>query len=317
MIKFHSEFAKRLEAYVRLRQGLGLKFTKQIKILRAFDQFLQTRAYQHMLTEALVLEFATASSPGAKAYNAQRYQVVRHFTDYMAAYQPDAPQLDPKKLIRPKTRHAIRIPTDEELSRLMTEGERISTCNPMRNLSLHTIIGLVASTGLRIGEIVRLDKSDVDLERGQLLVRKTKFGKDRIVPVHPSTRRNLQYYAHVRDEVFRGCESPAFFISTKERRFTIGGLGRDFLELRHRSGLEGSGYAGMGFHSLRHKFAVTRLATWYKEDKDPQAMLPLLATYMGHAHYTDTAHYLSATVELLGVAAARFHAGFQEKECRP
>lgn len=312
MITFQGNFAKHLADYVRLRRSLGLKFKDQERVLLAFDQFVAERDYQGTLTQELALEFATAKqgiSPNRSAY---RYQVVRHFSDYLATFVPSTPQLDSTVLRRPRTRPPAYIFTEEQLNMLLHEAIHISTYNPLRGIALHAMVGLAASTGMRLGEVIRLDRGDVDLDSGVLLIKQTKFAKDRLVPVHSSTREILCGYASTRDAAFPSAWTPAFFINMSCRRFAKQTLEASFLELTQRSGLRAAHDKGPSFHSLRHSFAVRRLIAWYKAGMDVQAMLPALATYMGHVNYTDTAYYLTATAELLGLAAEKLQAGVEE-----
>jgi integrase len=162
---------------------------------------------------------------------------------------------------------------------------------------------LLASTGLRSGEALRLDRADVDLVSGVLTIRKTKFRKDRLVPVHATTRGALQQYAHDRDAAFSTPKDCAFFLSSRGNRLSSPGLQIAFAETRKLAGLDDG--KPLRPHDLRHRFAVTRLALWHQERADVQALLPLLATYLGHASYSDTAYYITGTAELLALAADR------------
>ena len=306
MKTFKSTFADRLDAYVKLRRGLGLKFTKQESDLHAFDRYVDERAYEGLLTQELALDYATAKTDVSQGWCARRYQVVRHFSDYLATFEPLTPRLDPKALRRPPTRPAACIFTEDEIAAFLHEARHVSTRNPVRGITLHAMVGLAASTGMRVGEVVRLDKADVDLDVGVLTVRRTKFAKDRLVPVHTTTRYVLRNYAAVRDTTFVDCGCPAFFVNLCRRRYSEHTLSLAFWNLACRVGLRSDKGKGASFHSLRHSFAVRRLVARYRAGIDVQAMLPALATYMGHVHYRDTAWYLTATPELLGLAAGRY-----------
>jgi len=212
-------------------------------------------------------------------------------------------------LPRPSSRPVRYIINDEELARLLREARYISKKQPVRGITLHTIVGLAASTGVRIGEVVRLDRVDVDLATGVLLIRQSKFRKDRYVPTHPSTLEAIRRYAALRDSTFPDCRDAAFFVTMRRRRFARNTLQQAVCKIARRAGLRGSRSAGISFHSLRHRFAVKRLIAWYEAGVDVQTMLPMLATYMGHVCYSDTAYYLTATPELLGLAAERCQAG--------
>lgn len=314
MTSFQSHFAEHLAGYVRLRRSLGLKFKWQERLLHAFDQFLTEQDFQGPLTQELALEFATAKQGTSLNHNACCYQVVRHFSDYLATFVPGTPRLNSTVLRRPMTRPPAYIFTEEQLDALLHEALHISKNYPLRGITLHAMVGLAASTGLRISELIRLDKGDVGLDSGVLLIRQTKFAKDRLVPIHPSTLEVLCGYAAARgyDAALPDAVTPAFFINMRRKRFAKQTLQAAFLELTRRLGLRG----GLGkkpcFHSLRHSFAVRRLVAWYKAGMDVQAMLPALATYMGHVRYTNTAYYLTATAELLGLAAEKLQAGVEE-----
>jgi integrase len=171
------------------------------------------------------------------------------------------------------------------------------------------VIGLAASTGLRIGEIVRLDEGDVALEPdgGLLRIQGSKFKKDRLVPLHPSTVAILRAYRLARDAAIVKQDCPAFFRSLRGRRYTSHTLEGALCRLGRENRLREPTGPGPNFHRLRHRFAVQRLIAWYEQGVDVQAKLPALATYMGHVSYTETAHYLTATSELMRLAASRRH----------
>jgi integrase len=156
---------------------------------------------------------------------------------------------------------------------------------------------------LRSGEALRLDRANVDLAGGVLHIRKTKFRKDRLVPVHMTTLAALRTYARHRDAAFPAPKDAAFFLSSRGNRLSPSGLNVAFGRACALAGLDGG--KALRPHDLRHRFAIARLAAWHREGADVQAMLPLLATYLGHGRYTDTAYYVTGTAELLGIAASR------------
>ncbi len=307
MTTFKSCFGKRLDAYIKLRRGLGYKYEGQSAILRRFDKYVCERKYNGALTQKLAMDFASANPNVRPTEVSRRYYVVRHFSEYLATFEPHTPRLDPKGMPDHKTRPSAYIFTEEELIRLLHEAHNVSSKNPIRGITLHAMVGLAASTGLRISEVVRLDKKDVNLETGVLSIRQTKFFKDRLVPMHETTRKVLCDYASIRDTVFAGCDCPSFFINMWRTRFSRHTLQLSFWELARRTGLRGDSGHGPSFHDLRHAFAVRRLVEWYKAGKNVQALLPALATYMGHVHYRHTAYYITATAELLDLAADRYH----------
>jgi len=304
---FRSAYAKRLAGYIQLRQSLGYKMDNQTGVLRMFDTYVHVRQHRGPLSQALAVSFATANPHVSRSECWRRYQFVRHFAEYMAGFDPHAPILDPKALAMVRERSPIRIVSEADLGRLLNAARDISSRHPILGITLHAMIGLAASTGLRIGEIVRLDMSDVDLNGSVLTVRQTKFKKDRLVPIHASMATVLRRYVAAREAAILKRDSVPFFLSLRGRRCTRHTLEGALCTLGRKIGIRGVIGKGPNFHSLRHRFAVQRLVAWYRQGADVQAMLPFLATYMGHSDYTSTAYYLTTTPELMAVAAARYH----------
>ncbi len=305
MTTFRSSFAPYLNSYVKLRRGLGFNFFAQTAVLRAFDRFITDKHVGAPLTQQLALDFAAHGRHDSAALAARRYHVVRLFADYVATFEPTTPPFDPRALTMPRHRPPPHIYSPAELKRLLAGTAKISTRHPMRGVTLHAMVGLAVSSGLRIGEVASLDRDDVDLVTGVISIRHSKFNKDRLVPVHPSTRDALQQYSTRRDTAFPTPVSSAFFLQMRGGRFSKHTIQMSFWELTRSVGLRGDTGKGPRFHDLRHTFAVRRLTAWYDAGLDVQALLPSLATYLGHGHYTDTAWYLTITPELLSLAASR------------
>jgi len=236
---------------------------------------------------------------------ARRHAVLRRFAEYLAIFEPRTEVLDPQALPRCRATPPARLLDDTELARLLAAARAVGGPGSLRGRTLYTLIGLLGSSGLRSGEALRLDRSDVDLVRGVLAIRQTKFRKDRLVPVHATTCVQLRAYASERDRAFARAVSPAFFLSLRGRRLSPTGLGNAFRQARACAGLDGDQPRPVRPHDLRHRFAIARLVTSYRAGLDVQAQLPLLATYLGHVRYSDTAYYITGTAELLGLAAAR------------
>lgn len=302
MSSFAKALAARVEDYLTLRRSLGYSFQKQAATLRALVRHAEAEQLDGPLTRDMALTFVF-SWPGTANGRAVRHGVVRRFCEYLAVYDPRTEALDPRELPRSRAIPPPRILTDGELGSLMAACRRVSPDYPERARVLGPLVGLLASTGLRSGEALRLDRADVDLAGGVLHIRRTKFRKDRLVPVHPTTLTALRNYARHRDAVFPMPRDLAFFLSSRGNRLSSPGLHAAFGAARELSGLGSD--KGLRPHDLRHRFAVTRLAVWHQEKADVQALLPLLATYLGHAHYSDTAYYITGTADLLGMAADR------------
>jgi len=176
----------------------------------------------------------------------------------------------------------------------------------LRAATFETLVGLLAVTGLRIGEALRLDRADVDLAELVLTIRLSKFGKSRLVPISPSTAEALGDYARRRDELCRHPVDPAFFVSMAGTRLMYCNFHMGWLDLVRRAGLAPrSATCRPRPHDLRHSFAVRTLLGWYADGGDVEARMPLLSTYLGHVHPANTYWYLSAAPELLELVVAR------------
>jgi integrase len=306
MSSFAKALADRVDAYIALRRSLGYAFEKQAAVLRALARYVEVQQLDGPLTRDLALGFVI-SWPGTSNGRFIRHGIIRRFCDYLAIYDARTEALDCRALPRSRAISPPRILTDEELRSLISASSRISPDRPQRGMVLTIVVGLLASTGLRSGEALRLDRADVDLEAGVLNIRRTKFRKDRLVPVHATTLAALREYALHRDGVFPAPKALAFFLSSRGNRLSPTALRAGFRAACELAGLH-SGKA-LRPHDLRHRFAVARLAAWHREQADVQALLPLLATYLGHARYTDTAYYVTGTGDLLGLAADRAFTG--------
>ncbi|MCR4471850.1 MULTISPECIES: tyrosine-type recombinase/integrase [unclassified Burkholderia] len=250
MDTFLSALTAGTESYITLQRALGYQFRKQAATLRAFLRYVRSSHAGGPLSQALAVDFVMASNLTSNG-RAICYGVVRRFAEYYAAFDPCTGFFDHRVL--PRSRHIPppRILSDEELRSLMNASVRVSIVQPLRGQTLATLIGLLASTGLRSGEALRLDGTDVDLSTGILQIRKTKFRKDRLVPVHATTLVALQAYARYRDLAFPVQTSSAFFVSTRGTRLSPAGLHYGFHQACELAGLKRAGTKSVRPHDLR------------------------------------------------------------------
>ena len=177
---------------------------------------------------------------------------------------------------------------------------------PLQAITYRTLIGLLAVSGLRVGEAIGLDRGDVDDRDGLVRVINSKFGKSREVPLHTSTMQALARYGQRRDQLCPRPACDAFFVSTAGTRLHAANVRRVFTRLVRSVGLTPrSARCRPTLHSLRHRFAVSTLLDWHRAGVDVHARLPWLATYMGHTEPANTFWYMTATPELLGLVAER------------
>jgi integrase len=189
---------------------------------------------------------------------------------------------------------------------LINAARQIGSANSIKGPTFGTLLGLLAVSGMRVGEALALDDGDIDFEKGLLTIRLAKGNKSRVIPLHASTVSALRNYASIRDEIFPRRPSPAFFIWDRGERLVYDSVNRWFWLVACQIGLRKPGdQRGPRVHDLRHYFAIRTLLNWYRTDADVEARLPELATYLGHVHVRDSYWYLSAVPELLQLATQR------------
>ena len=201
--------------------------------------------------------------------------------------------------------------SDADILALMEEVPRhIPT--PFRASTFTTMIGLLAATGMRIGEVIALARADLDWDEGVITVRSSKFGKSRELPLDPTTAEALAEYARLRYRVVPSPTSPTFFVSAKGTSVIYADFSVKFREMVQSCGVGGDSPRRPRIHDVRHTFAVNTLVRWHREGEDVGRLLPRLSTYLGHLTPGHTYWYLSAAPELLSLAAERL-----EKRAHP
>ncbi|WP_327590945.1 tyrosine-type recombinase/integrase [Nonomuraea sp. NBC_00507] len=181
-----------------------------------------------------------------------------------------------------------------------------------RAATYQALISLLTVSGIRIGEALALDRDDLDADDGMLIVRDAKFGKTRLVPLHPSTTAALTRYAELREEHHPRPAAPALLLSTAGTQLLHSNVGLTFTQLTAQAGLtRRSAACRPRIHDVRHSFAVATVLGWYRDGADVAAMMPRLSTYLGHADPKHTYWHLSAAPELMALAGDRLHAHLQ------
>ena len=294
-----------VKEYLATRRALGADLAGAERMLRSFVAFL-ARSQDSFVTTPLALRWATEPRDAQPAHLAARLGAVRTFARYASAADPRH-EVPPEGLLPAQPRRAIPyIYSDNEVADLIGAARGLSGSTGLRPRTYATLLALLAASGMRSSEPLRLDRNDVDLDQGVLTVRESKFGKSRLVPVHVSTAKALEAYATQRDHLCPQTFSAAFFLSKRGTRIVQNTLEQTFVQLSRQVGLRSpSDSRGPRLHDLRHRFAVRTLLRWYRDGVDVESHLPRLATYLGHAHMNDTYWYLTATPELLQLAAKR------------
>jgi len=294
-----------LDEYLSLRRSLGFKLRDEGTVLPQFLSFLQKEGAP-VITAQLAVRWATQPEGVLPAHWARRLTMARLFSQFRSGVDPRT-EVPPQGLLPYRyQRKPPYIYNDDEISRLIAVAGHLKSARGLRALTHSTVLGLIAVTGMRMSEPLALDREDVDLTRGLLTVRLTKFGKSRLIPVHASTVARLGDYSRTRNQVVGRPKSPSFFVSERGTRLTQWSVRWTFVRLSHEIGLRRPKDShGPRLHDLRHTFAVKTLLRWYRTGVDVERHMPELATYLGHKHVNDTYWYISAVPELLQLAAMR------------
>lgn len=295
-----------LQQYLQLRRRLGFKLRDAGSMLSKFVRFAQ-RQHATFVTTQLALRWATQPVDCHPALWTTRLSRVRQFARYVSAVDPRT-EIPPHGLLPHRYRRKPPyLYSDQEVRALIAAAQQLPSPRHLRGATYATLFGLLAATGMRVGEALGLDRADVDLAQALLTVRQTKGNKARLVPLHPSTNQALRRYERLRDRVCPRPQSPRFFLSERGGALTYWIVRYWFIQVSRQIGLrQPADRHGPRIHELRHRFSIRTLVHWYRTGQDVEAHLPELATYLGHGHVTDTYWYLSATPELLHWATRRW-----------
>lgn len=292
-----------LDDYLGLRRSLGYKLERAGELLADFVRYSDTQGADHVRTE-VALSWALLAPTTGSRWRANRLGAVRNFARYLHAIDP-VHEIPPTGLVsRGRARPAPYLFTSDEITALMGAARRLRS--PVRAATLETVIGLLAVSGLRVGEVLGLDDGDFETHDAVLVVRRSKSGGSRIVPLHATTVERLASYVALRDEHFPEHRSESLFVSTVGRRIASGNLREAFVEVVAMAGLSPrSRGKGPNLGGFRHTFAVETLVAWHEDGSEVAPRMPLLSTYLGHVSPSSTYWYFSASPRLLEAAARR------------
>jgi integrase len=297
-----------LQEYLVLRRSLGYKMHDAGLVLPRFVSFIEERGAAY-ITVPLALEWVEHAKTVQPAEQARRLSFVRGFARYRSAVDARTEVPPPELMPYRSTRARPYLYTEQDVQRLLDEALKLPTrwpSTPLRPWVFHTLFGLLSVTGMRISEALDLTLDDVDLEQGLLTIRAAKYGRMRLLPLHPSTCTVLAAYLKRREQVVGKRGSGHVFVSNRGTRLDLGRVHRTFYALSRQIGLRAPGASkGPRLHDFRHRFAVEVLTRWYESGEDPARRLPMLSTYLGHVYVAGTYWYLSSWPELMTQAMAR------------
>lgn len=305
-----SPLAESAREYLALRRSLGHKLDEAARLLPDLVAYLDATATATVTIEAALAWSQLPDSDPASSVWPRRMTLARGFARFMSGIDP-ATEVPPVGLLPHRRRR--RIPylySLEDIQALMTQARGIPT--PLRAATYETLIGLLAATGMRVGEAIRLDRSDIDWTDGVLVIRESKFGKTRELPLHPSTINALAAYARFRDQQQPRPQAASFFLSTVGTPLFYSSVWVTFSGLLRAAEVGEHSPITPRIHDVRHSYAVRTVIGWYRAGEDVAARLPHLATYLGHRDPRHTYTYLSASPELLVLAAARLENNEEE-----
>jgi len=288
--------------YLALRRAMGFKMEKHGLLLDSLADWLEGSGLETVTVQAAV---AWAMLPqGVHPHRwKQRLDAARGFARYLAASDPAA-EVPPSGLLdaRPN-RHQPYIFTGQEIAALLAAAGQHRWHLPA--VTYPALFGLIASTGMRLSEAIRLDDADADLDEAMITIRDSKYGKSRRIPLDATVTAALRDYQQRRRALRPAPAVPALFISAYGNRL-IGHLAEaEFRRIIALTGIGANAVNTPRIHDLRHTMAVRTLAGWYRDGGDVAARMPLLSAYLGHVSPVSTYWYLHAVPELLTLAAQR------------
>ncbi len=302
-----SSMQERVESYLQARRRVGYILRIEGAQLQRFAQYADQKGHSQHITIDLAVAWANASQKSRQIGRARRLEVVRSLAKYCVIFEPET-EIPPAHLLGPAHRRQTpHIYNDYEIALLLETANELQPKHGLRPRTMHCLLGLLVSTGLRISEALRLNRNDVDLHRQLLVVRMSKFRKSRYVPMHQTVCEVLSRYAAVRDQQLPIVQNPAFFLLDNGTALQYRQALYAFHSIRVKLGWKmrpNGRYPRI--YDLRHTFVCRRLLVWYEQGVDVDCMMPVLSTYLGHAKVTDTYWYLTGIPELMKIVATQF-----------
>jgi integrase len=297
----------RVREYLAYRRSLGFKLRGHGYQLLGFARFVDGLRHRGPITPQLVMRWLR-SAPASPTYATYKLSTVGCLARHLAIQDGRSQALDPRMIAPRGIRKRPHIFTATQLQELLDATDRIDFLDELGPVTYRTLFGLLASTGLRISEAVDLRRKHVDPDKGMLHVERTKFGKSRLVPLHPTVARAVRDFLAARDEHWAASPERHVFLGSHKQPLSIESAQTRFRQVRDLLGWH-SGNGEMPkprLHDLRHTFACRCIERWYQEGRDIHQHINALSIYMGHVNVSSTYWYLTASPQLLMVAGHRF-----------
>ncbi len=300
--------SQRLDEYLALRRAMGFDLSFEERVLRKFATY-GDESGRHLISTTLFLDWKENYGSADNNTWFGRLGMVRRFAFWLAEHD-DETEIPPSQLVAGRYRRRVPyIYAPKQIADIVAEAGRLTSPYGLRAALWQTLFGLIAVTGMRVNEALSLDQHDIDLDNAVLVVRNTKNGKDRQLPINKDTATRLASYANLRDRLVDD-QSRRFFIKEDGEPAGDCGARYNFAQVSQNIGLRSPqsfnrhGH-GPRIHDLRHSFAVHTILDWFRDGRDIECEMYKLSTYLGHSKPEHTFWYIEAVPELMQLAAAR------------
>jgi integrase/recombinase XerD len=303
-----SGLQQHVDDYLRLRRGLGFKLERHGRLLPQLAAYLEA-AGKRTVTRELAISWARLPTGAHACHWAARLAVARGFAAYLQTIDP-ATEIPPADVFAARyQRPAPYVWSDADVCRLLEAARALRP--PLKAASYEALFGLLAVSGMRVGEAVALERGDVDLDDGVITIREpvAKLERARLVPLHATTVQALERYARTRERLCPRPNSSAFLLSSTGTALDRSAVSKTLRTITTALGLR-TDTTRPRAHDLRHSFAVATLIDWQRSGERIDTRIVALSTYLGHASPAETYWYLTATPELMGLAADRLDSRF-------
>jgi integrase len=290
-----------VDDYLRLRRALGFKLKEDERLLGQLVGYLEAAGAATVSSE-LAIGWARLPVGVHPNHWAKRLRIARGFAAYLQTIDPTNEIPPPDVFPTRRQRATPYLFSQQDICRLLEQARRLR--HPLRAASYEALFGLLVVSGMRIGEAIALERDDVDLDASLITIRKAKHDRARLVPLHPTATEALRLYASERDRLCPTPRSRTFFLSSTGTAVHGNGLRATFREIMTRIGVRTEAVHPR-IHDLRHRFAVQTLIDWQRSGVNIDERITTLSTYLGHVSPADTYWYLSASPELMALAADR------------
>ena len=306
IMKKQKTMVAQVKEYIAYKQNLGFQLRKDATLLLSFAKYADESGHTGPITTELILKWVRRPQKVSQSYQSRRVVVTRGFAKYQAIFSPKTEIPPPRVLGATNRRTDPYIYSQQEISVLLQACTHLRPIDGLRPRTYATLFGLIACTGLRVSEALKLSVDDVDLANGVILITETKFHKSRLVPLDPSASNALCKYAKFRDQYHPIAKSRKFFLQESGNSLVYSAVLSTFIKLREKLGWCTKGKRQPGIRDLRHSFACRRLLLWYKEGVDINHAIYSLSTYLGHVKVSSTYWYLTGIPELFAIAVKKF-----------